>query len=136
MPMWCMVPLEMNGGNWLGARVQSAYRLQCRKGPTRDLFVSDKSQWCKKTYVQLAVALCQDFFPGITDSTVTAILACTAPPSVDKIHVFFFTQCTDVLHFAFPINSDYCANRIDLSLVMSVSICFLPGKRKTQFMNL
>jgi len=35
--MWCVAPLEMNEGNSLGARVQSAYRLQCRKGPTRDL---------------------------------------------------------------------------------------------------
>jgi len=25
----------MNEGNWLGARVQSAYRLQCRNGRTR-----------------------------------------------------------------------------------------------------
>ena len=26
MPMWCVVPLEMNEGNSLGARVQSAYK--------------------------------------------------------------------------------------------------------------
>ena len=31
--LWCLAPLEMNEGNSLGARVQSAYRLQCRKGP-------------------------------------------------------------------------------------------------------
>jgi len=37
MPMWCVAPLEMNEGNSMGARVQSAYRLQCRKSPTRDL---------------------------------------------------------------------------------------------------
>ena len=35
--LWCVAPLEMNEGNSLGARVQSAYRLQCRKSPTRDL---------------------------------------------------------------------------------------------------
>ena len=35
--MWCVAPLEMNEGNSLGTRVQSAYRLQCRKDPTRDL---------------------------------------------------------------------------------------------------
>ena len=33
MPMWCVAPLEMNEGKYLGARVQSAYRLQCRKAP-------------------------------------------------------------------------------------------------------
>ena len=38
MHMWCVAPLEMNVGNSMGARVQSAYRLQCRKGPTCDLF--------------------------------------------------------------------------------------------------
>ena len=36
MPLWCVAPLEMNEGNSLGARVQSAYRLQRRKSPTRD----------------------------------------------------------------------------------------------------
>ena len=35
--MWFVAPLEMNEVNSLGARVQSAYRLQCRKSPTRDL---------------------------------------------------------------------------------------------------
>ena len=39
MPMWCVAPLEMNEGNSLGARVQSAYRLQCRKCPTSDLLI-------------------------------------------------------------------------------------------------
>ena len=39
MPMCCVVPLEMNEGNSLGARVQSAYRLQCRKSHTRDLLM-------------------------------------------------------------------------------------------------
>jgi len=33
--MWCVAPLEMNEENSLGARVQSAYRLQCRKKPHR-----------------------------------------------------------------------------------------------------
>ena len=35
--MWCVAPLEMNEGNSLGARVQSAYRLRCRKPHTRPL---------------------------------------------------------------------------------------------------
>ena len=35
--MWCVAPLEMNEGELIEARVQSAYRLHCRKGPTRDL---------------------------------------------------------------------------------------------------
>ena len=38
MPMWCVAPLEINEENSLGARVQSAYRLQCRKSPTCDLY--------------------------------------------------------------------------------------------------
>ena len=50
MPMCCMAPLEMNDGNSLGATVQSAYRLQCRKGPTRDLnfitFYGGSKQLC------------------------------------------------------------------------------------------
>jgi hypothetical protein len=33
VPMWCVAPQEMNEGKSLGARVQSAYRLQCRKTP-------------------------------------------------------------------------------------------------------
>ena len=44
MPMWCVAPLEMNEGNSLGARVQSAYRLHCRKGPKSDLFYS-RRKW-------------------------------------------------------------------------------------------
>jgi len=39
VPTWCVAPLEMNEWNSLGARVQSAYRLHCRKSPTRDLLV-------------------------------------------------------------------------------------------------
>jgi hypothetical protein len=37
MPMWCVAPLEMKKRNSLGARVQSAYRLQCRKSLTCEL---------------------------------------------------------------------------------------------------
>ena len=33
-------------GELIGARVQSAYRLQCRKRPTRDLY-EDKGRWVK-----------------------------------------------------------------------------------------
>jgi len=67
------------------------------------------------------------FFHGITDSTMTAILACTAPPTVNwhvlhhpqctgmyctthsvvKIHHVLFTQYIDALRFVLPTNSDY-----------------------------
>jgi len=40
VPMWCVASLEMNEGYSLGPRVQSAYRMQCRKGLTHDLFTA------------------------------------------------------------------------------------------------
>ena len=44
MPMWCVAPLEMNEGNSLGVRVQSAYRLQCRNSRTCELYCNGHLQ--------------------------------------------------------------------------------------------
>ena len=39
VPMWCVATLVMNEGNSLGARVQSAYRLQSQNTPPRDFYL-------------------------------------------------------------------------------------------------
>jgi len=42
--MWCVAPLEMNEGNSLGARVQSAYKAAVPKKPhTRPLTLEDRT---------------------------------------------------------------------------------------------
>ena len=68
MPMWCVAPLEMNEGNSLGgARVQSAYRLQWRKGPTRDLLLLTLKEMEVNKEKRECLKKCQRLYTARTD---------------------------------------------------------------------
>jgi len=49
--MWCVAPLEMNEENSLEARVQSTYRLQCRKKPHTRLLTFNFKCLSREQYV-------------------------------------------------------------------------------------